>query len=235
MYKKTAHKKIWLLILLLLGISAQVYSQSSFTRSGINAALFNVQSSLSDDGSLKDIGGRLGYSIGGVLDVGAVFSVDMTEIESRSATETNIGIFYGIVLVKQEDFSPVSLELSGSYGYSFVDSGYYDDNDLQKEGHGYDLQLQLMRDFSFAESFMLRFGVFGNYRSYNYTIQLTGLETEEEREYSPERETLLTYGGNLTVMKKNSQGRTFYISGEPVMNDSMDFSVTIRTGVVFEL
>ncbi|ORC32662.1 hypothetical protein B4O97_16005 [Marispirochaeta aestuarii] len=235
MYKKTAHKRIWLLILLLLGISVPVCAQSSYTRSGINAALFNIESSLNDDGSLKDVGGRLGYSIGGVLDVGAVFSVNMDEIESQSSTETNIGIFYGIVLVKQENFSPVSLELSGSYGYSILDSSYFEDNDLQTEGHGYNIQLQLLRDFALSDSFHLRFGIFGGYRNYNYTIQLTGLETEEGREIAPERETLLKYGGNLTAMKKSPQGRTFYIGGEPVMTDKMDFSVTIRTGVVFEL
>ena len=214
--------------------SAGLYAQSSLTKKGLNGALFDVKTTFGADGGLKDCGGRLGYSIGGILDVGMTFDIGFDEIESRDSTETNIGIRYGILLLKQEDYSPVTLELGGSYGYSFIESGYYADQDLQKEGHGYNLTLQLLRDVGTTDSLNIRLGVLGSFRSYNYTIQDISSTAEELREFSPERKTGYLYGPLLTFFKKTRRGRTWFLSFEPLADGDFDVYTTVRTGFAFE-
>jgi hypothetical protein len=235
MFKKTAHQKMCFLSLLLLGISASVCAQSSFTRSGINAALFDVQTSLNDDGSLRKAGGRIGYSIGGILDVGTEFNIVLSEIESRSATETSIGIIYGLMLAKQENFAPFSIELSGAYGYSFVDSSYYESLDLGKEGHGYDLRLHVLRDIGLGDFWDLRIGVSGAYRSYRYTIIDLSPSSEEDRSVIPERETSFSGGVSVSLLRKTIRGRTYFLGAEPFVDEDLNFTYTIRTGLVLEL
>ncbi|WP_319417169.1 hypothetical protein [Marispirochaeta aestuarii] len=223
-----------LLALLILAPCA-AEAQSSFTRSGLNGALFDVHSRLDDAGAPEQFGGQIGFSIGGILDVGAVFSVGMDEIESRDATETSIGIRYGIMLVKQENQAPFSLQLDGDYSFSFVDSGYYDDQDQQKEGHGYVLNLRLLRDFYPGKGWLIRLGAFGGYRSFRYTVSQVGLLPEEEQPYLDERESGFRYGGILSIGKKTSRGRTWYVSGEPVLDEDINVSVSVRTGVIIEM
>jgi hypothetical protein len=210
-------------------------AQSSFTRSGLNGALFDVHSRLNDAGAPEQFGGQIGFSIGGILDVGAVFSVGMDEIESRDETETAIGISYGIMLIKQEDQAPFSIQLDGDYSFSFVDSGYYDDQDQQKDGHGYILNLRLLRDFNPGQGWVIRLGTFGSYRSFRYTVSEIGLASEEDQVFLTESQSGFRYGGHLCVGKKTSRGRTWYVAGEPVLDEDANVSVSVRTGVVIEM
>src|SRR6056297_3761088 len=121
-----------------------VSAQSSFTKNGLNGAMFDAYTAFNIDNILDNVGGQIGYSIGGILDVGMKFSVAYDEVEGKDSQETNIGLRYGIMLAKQEELSPVSAELTGNYGYSFIESKYYEDANQQKEGQGYLLRLNLM-------------------------------------------------------------------------------------------
>lgn len=210
-------------------------AQSSYTQSGLNGALFDAHTAFNIDDIVQSFGGQLGYSIGGILDVGMNFSMAYDEIEGQDSQETNIGIKYGIMLLKQEDLSPVSLELSGSYGYSFVDSKYYDNQDQQKEGQGYNLELYIFRDFSTGVSSGIRLGPFGSFRSYRYNIQDISPATEETRTFSPVRDTIIEYGFDFTIHNTTSQGNTYYLSIKPSGDENLIFAATISTGLVFEI
>lgn len=177
----------------------------------------------------------MGLSIGGVLDLGADFSIAGGEIESEDTLETSIGIRYGVMVLKQENRSPVSLTIGGTYGYSYVESDYYSDQNLQKEGHGYSLGMELVRDFLLGSNVLLRLGGYGEFRRYNYSILLVAQETEDNQEYTASREFTYKYGGVISLGIKNTRGRTYYIEGIPSLNKDYDVSVQIRSGMVFNL
>ena len=215
-------------------VPAGGHAQSSLTRKGLNGAQFDVYTSVDTDYVLESIGGTIGYSIGGILDVGAVFKFHYDIIEYDTLNETEVGLHYGILLLKQRNYSPVSLEISGDYSYAFIESDYYSDQDLQKEGHGYNLGIQLLRDFAISKTFRVRIGMFGGFRSYNYTIEDISPATAEMREFSPEREIDYSYGPILVFFNKNKRGSTFFIGFEPLMNGEMNLQAAVRTGLVFE-
>ena len=218
--------------LLSIGI---VSAQSSYTKNGLNGAMFDAHSTFNIDNILGNVGGQLGYSIGGILDVGMKFSVAYDEVEGKDSRETNIGLRYGIMLAKQEEHSPVSAELTGNYGYSFIESNYYEDANQQKEGQGYYIRLNVFRNFTTGDSAGIRLGPYAAFRSYSYTIQDISPETEEGREFSPERETNFFYGLIGTYHNKTKQGKTYYVSIEPAMDTDFKFSARLCTGLVFEI
>ncbi len=215
--------------------NADLHAQSSLTKKGLNGALFDIYSSFEPDEIVENFGGRIGYSIGGILDVGMVFSVRYDEVEGKNLSENNIGLRYGIMLLKQEDLAPLSLEISGAYGYSFIHSNYFENQDQQKEGNGYKLDLKLMRDFATGEKSMLRLGALGRFRSYSYTIQDISPATEETREFSPERETRYFFGLILSFARRTAQGRTYYFNIEPLSDDELNYQAAVRTGLVIEI
>ena len=233
----TSTKRNFLLLALAIFCIASFpgMAQSSYTKSGLNGALFDAHTAFNMDDIVQSFGGQLGYSIGGILDVGMNFSMTYDEVEGQESQETNIGLKYGIMLLKQEDLSPVSLELSGSYGYSFVDSSYYENNDRQKEGHGYHINLHLFHDFGSTFTSAFRIGPFAGFSSYRYTVEAIILGAEEEQQFLSERETELFYGLEMTFHKSSAQGRTYYFSIKPYGDNEFNFGAAISTGLVFEI
>ncbi|WP_321992047.1 hypothetical protein [Marispirochaeta aestuarii] len=234
MYSKS-RRSIVLTLFLLSICSLEISGQSSFVKSGLNGAQFEVNTGFDPSGIVKSFGGKIGYSIGGILDLGGIFSVEMDEIESRDVNNTSIGLAYGLMLIKQEKRTPFSARIGGAYCYSFIDSSIYNEANLQKEGHGFDVRFSLLRDFNFGELVMLRFGLFGEFSSYNYTILDRSLQSEELQEFSTQRETGFKYGSVLVFAKKNTRARTFYLGVEPVMDEDFTLSISTRTGVVLEM
>lgn len=225
-------------------VTYPVVGQSNMVLRGLNGTVFDLYSGLEIDyrnwdsiaaeDLLGDVGLRTGYSIGGLLDVGAVFSLSYGEIEGQSSLETNISILYGVMLLKQDAFSPVSLELSGTYGYSLVESAYYRDADLQKKGFGYDLKCSLHLDTAPGGRLGMRFGVFGGYRAYQYDIENVLPASEETRVFSVERDSQLSFGLIIAVLGKNRRGRGSFFSIEPEMDPSLDLKLTVHTGFLVE-
>lgn len=219
-------------------------AQSNMVPRGLNGVLFDLHSgfnidyrnwdSLAAENLLGDVGFRTGYSIGGVLDVGALFTLSYGEIEQQSSTETNLAIVYGVMLLKQDVFCPVSLELGGSYGYSFVDSAYYHTADLQKQGFGYDLKCSLYLDTAPGECLGMRFGLFGGYTSYGYEIENILPASEEARVFSVERDSEVCFGLVCAVLGKNRRGRGNYFSIEPEMDTDLNLKLRVHTGFFVE-
>ena len=236
MYKKNLLTPI-LILLLLIFFSADISAQSSLTKNGLNGALFDGHTSFDLDNILGGFGGRLGYSIGGILDIGATFSLSYGELESEFSRETNIGLRYGIMLMKEEDRVPVSIYLDGEYGYSFVESEFFTDQSpqLQREGQGYDLKMRVYKDVKVEPESMTRLGVFGGFRSYNFTTQSIDLVSEELQTYYTQRDTNFLYGLSIDFIRKSAQGKSWYFGLEPALDGELNVTVMIRSGVVFEL
>ena len=231
-------KAVIQILLLLIIFSTGAFSllaQSSYTDHGKNGVLFDLNTSVSGDQLIGGAGGRIGLSIGGVLDVGADFSVLNGKVESEDSQETNIGIRYGVMVLKQDNMSPVSLSFGGTYGYSYVASDYFDTNNQQKEGQGYSLNMELVRDFLLGPFVLFRVGGRGDFRSYYYKLYEVTAAAADSQEYTRARETSYSYGGVASIGIKNSQGRTYYVECSPTINQDGDLSLLFRSGLVFNL
>ena len=158
-------------LLLCIALAGVAFGQSSHLNRGANGAAFEGGVSL-DNWHLAVAYGKLSYSIGGILDVGASLQYGFTSVSSVEAYDVRLGINYSTLALKQDDSVPISARISGSYGFSKVGSSFLDDNDLAKEGIGYDIGLALFRDFHFTPSFSFRIGIQADFHSYSYTTDL---------------------------------------------------------------
>ena len=95
----------------------------------------------------------------------------MRDVEGRSSDEVTGSIYLGVTPLTQRLGIPLSLELSGSYGFARVDNDYLSENDLMMRGQGFDLQAAIKRRFYVRDSSAVRMGVVGSYRSFVYTTQ----------------------------------------------------------------
>ncbi len=228
-------KKALTAMVLVLLLAPALFAQSSYIEHGRNGVLFDLQASVTSEQVVGGMGGRVGMSIGGVMDIGADFSVVNGEVASEDSQETNIGIRYGVMVLKQGDSSPVSFTMGGTYGYSYIASDYYDTNSLQKEGQGYTLFGELTRELVLANVSLFRVGLVGQFRSYNYAIRYVTQETSDNQEYTPSRETAFSWGGVASVGIITGDGSTYYVEGSPTVNQDGEFSLMVRSGMVFNL
>ena len=232
-------RKLWFILLLgtcvFFNLPSALFAQSNTTKSGLNGALFDVYTSFDIENILKNCGGRLGYSISGILDIGMDFDIQRGKIEGTNSTETNIGIRYGVMLLKQEELAPFSLEIGGSYGYSLIECGYYNDEGLQEEGAGYKLHTRILRDYQIDKASQFRIGIIGSVRNYNYTTERIALAAEEAQLYSIERQIDFQYGLIGAYTKTTGKGSTYCIGLEPLMDENLNFFANLRAGLIFEI
>ena len=177
--------------------TAGLSAQSSYIPRGLNGSSFVTGISL-DNWHLRDVYAKLSYSIGGILDIGATVQYGFTSIGGASAYDVKMTIHYSTIALKQDESIPVSAKIGGSYGFSKMGSTFLQENDLEREGIGYDIGLSLFRDFYILSELALRFGIRSNFHSYNYTTDLI---------YTPP-ETLVT---QYPVFQREEK---FYFGGE---------------------
>lgn len=179
-------------------ISSCLYAQSSHIPRGVNGASFETGITL-ENWHLADAYGRLSYSIGGILDVGAGVQYGFTSVGGASAYDVRLAIHYSTIALKQDDSTPISARISGAYGFSKVGSAFLTDNDLEKEGIGYDIGLALYRDFYITPDFAVRMGARADFHSYSYTTSLIYTPPETQITQYPvfQREEMFYFGGEI--------------------------------------
>jgi hypothetical protein len=199
---KGAHSSLtlFLLILIVLLPSEGVSAQSSYLPRGLNGSSFEAGISL-NNWHLREVFGKLSYSIGGVLDIGAAVQYGFTSIGGASAYDVKMALHYSSIALKQDESIPISAKITGSYGFSKMGSVFLEENDLEREGLGYDIGLSLFRDFNIVSKLAVRIGILSNFHSYSYTTDLIYTPPETVVTQYPvfQREEEFYFGGELGI------------------------------------
>jgi hypothetical protein len=215
--------KVWVFVCILAcAISVDVAAQSSHLPRGSNGSSFEAGIAL-DDWHFATAFGKLSYSIGGILDVGASLQYGFTSVSGVSAYDVRLGITYSSLALKQDESVPISARISGSYGFSKVGSSFLEENDLAKEGIGYDISLAIFRDFFFTPSFSFRIGARADFHSYSYTTDLiyTPPDTVVTQYPVYQREEQFYFGGETGVSFKLTPRLGLAILGELVFDTDL--------------
>ena len=192
----TRYLCILILLLPLSGVSAQ----SSYLPRGSNGSSFEAGISL-NNWHLREVYGKLSYSIGGILDIGAAVQYGFTSIGGAAAYDVKMELHYSSIALKQDESIPISAKIAGSYGFSKMGSVFLQENDLEREGIGYDIGLSLFRDFNILAKLAVRIGILTNFHSYSYTTDLIYTPPETVVTQYPvfQREEEFYYGGEVGV------------------------------------
>ena len=192
--------RVFFVMLILLLPAAALSAQSSYIPRGLNGSSFETGISL-NNWRLRDIYGKLSYSIGGILDIGASVQYGFTSIGGASAYDVKLALHYSSIALKQDESIPISAKIAGSYGFSKMGSAFLEENDLEREGIGYDIGISLFRDFYIIPELAIRAGLRSNFHSYSYTTDLIYTPPETVITQYPvyQREEEFYFGGEVGV------------------------------------
>ena len=158
------------LVLILLLLSNGLSAQSAFLENGTNGVGIEVESLWEWD-KLESFGIGAGYSIAGILDLGAGVGVKFNELGGFAATETKVAIFYNVNVLKQDENIPLSFQVKGFYGLINVSSDYLNANALLKRGTGFSIGAEMYKDFQLFPFWLVRLGLTGSYESYRFSTE----------------------------------------------------------------
>ena len=153
------------------GSHVHIFAQSSYVDSGFNGAMLSAGIAIDRNG-ISNASALLGNSIGGFLDLGVVLKSGSSTWRKSSAQDITISILYSTMVMKQDDVIPLSLQISGSYGFSSVTNKALEEIRAQKEGTGYSFSILLFRDFFFFPLVRFRIGAATNYEAYRFVTSL---------------------------------------------------------------
>jgi hypothetical protein len=217
--------RVALPILMLAFCSLPSDAQGAYLPVGVNGFGGELKVALDPDGLL---GMEIfsGYSIAGILDVGASVDVGLGRLGGYDATDLRTAFEMRISLVKQTEGVPLSLQLVGSYGLNNVLSEYLDNDNATKRGTGYALGLNLSSNIRLLPFWLLRASLFGEYGSITYTTQGDTLNTVE-------REGSLYFGGTFGFLFVFPRGATIAILVELRANPENNIQIGPVLAVAF--
>ena len=198
------------------------FGQSSHIKRGSNGSSIEIGIAL-DNWYLSDAFGTLSYSIGGILDVGAAIQYGFTSVGNVAASDVRLAINYSVLALKQDDAVPISARISGSYGFSKVDSTFLQENDLELEGIGYDIGIALFRDFYIVPTFAFRLGIRADFHSYNYTTSLSNTPPAAASTLYPlfQRNEEFSFGGETGLTVELTPRLALAVVAEMVFNTEL--------------
>ena len=158
-----------------------------------------------------------GYSIAGVLDIGAHLTYKLGEIEGTSSSELGIAFYYKVNVLKQSVRAPLSLQNIESYRLVNVSSEYMDTDELERTGTGYTVGLSLSKKFRITSFWLIRLSLLTDYESISYTdtkvVETTTLEKVVNME-NREHVGNLFFGGGLGFLFVFPRGSTLAVLAE---------------------
>ena len=123
-------------MLLIVGCSAQLYSQGYYLERGQNG--FGISAGFASNKNASSIGGSAGYSASGIFDFG--LSISQISFEEKLIGEdvsaTALSPFITLHVVKQNETTPVSVALSASYENDSYSSNALDQYNLELSASG---------------------------------------------------------------------------------------------------
>ncbi|MBI9099941.1 MAG: hypothetical protein JEY91_15780 [Spirochaetaceae bacterium] len=199
-------------LLLLFTLSFSAYSQSRYLENGYNGSCFQFNTVITEDG-FTTFGGSAAYSINGIMDIGFQMNYESSSIEEEPSKEWDFNFLYNIIVIKQTDYVPLSLQLEGSYGYTNISSDYLTDLDRTLEGQGFKIGASVFREFLSRKVVSFLVGGKVSYKNFVYT-QVDTLSTNTFREED------LLFGGIAAVSLKPEKWPIFTFEIEMLYNHS---------------
>lgn len=201
------------LLIVLAGSGAPAVAQSVSLLQNGNGTVARLTGSAGFDGVY---GGALGtsYTIGGVLDVGLTFGLELDQ--NARAIQSDIGIAYAVAPIRQSAGLPFSVQVYGSYTYRGEQSDFLAENRLLREARGYTVGVSVVRDFLNENGAGARLGALLEYADYLEVTTVgfnaegfTGTAAVDYADYpQEERRADFSYGayvgGVLSVGEKGS-------------------------------
>lgn len=161
-------KHVLVIILFILILPVTAFTQSRYLEEGIGGPGFEFGLGI-DDYKLTSFSVATGYSIGGIMDIGVLGERASGTLYTADRTDINFGFVYNLIIVKQKQDLPFSIQLEGSYGYTNVSSDYLDFFHYQKEGQGFKVGASIYSEMAVSDSFSILFGGKSLYENYLFT------------------------------------------------------------------
>jgi hypothetical protein len=212
-------KKSLLFIILISLITINGYSQSRYLENGNNGSSFEAKTGFDESGFIS-AGLAAAYSISGIMDFGFQLDRNIVKEATSESTEWSFDFLYNIIVLKQTEYVPLSLQLGITYGYSNVPSDYQDDPDLTREGQGFTVEASLFHEFNSRGVVSFLIGATGSYTNYLFTISDYSDTSDVTTEY--DREENFLWGGIAAISLKPKNSPYFTIEVEVLSNDSAD-------------
>jgi len=172
-----------------------------------------------------------GYSIAGILDIGAGLTYALGELGGYSSSDLRIAFDYRVNVLKQSEGVPLSLQIMGSYGLNDVSSEYLDGPPAKiRRGTGYTIGLDLSRNFRLVRFLLLHLNLLVDYESFAYTDRLESTPTVIDNE---ERTRNLSYGGGGGFLFVFPKGQTLAIRVEVRADEDSALQIHPVLGVAF--
>lgn len=216
-YINVSVKKI-LLILLFLCLVLNGFSQSRYLENGIGGSCFAFNTNFSSPG-ITSLGASAAYSIGGIMDIGFQLSRENGTIEGTDSTAWNFDFLYNIIVIKQSDVIPLSIQLEAGYGFSNISSNYLTTNNITRGGQGFNMGASVFREFNSKGLFSFLVGGKINYKNFMFTeVDSSGTASLT----TTDRDEDFFVGGITAVSFKPEKWPIFTIELEVLYNQYAD-------------
>ncbi|MDZ7693611.1 MAG: hypothetical protein U5K69_21245 [Balneolaceae bacterium] len=174
-------KKIILTFLIFGCISTLTFAQSSFLEKGQNG--FGISGGFSTNENISGFSGGVGYSFSGIFDLGASisrFGFDQ-QLLGEDLNATVISPFISFLPIKQDEATPVSFALNGSYQKQFYSNDALSNNDIDMSGNFFTIGASLFTDIDASDAMKIQPRVGVNYITGETKIEdSTGSQTESD-------------------------------------------------------
>lgn len=215
-----------LLFAALLMLSAiHAFSQGTYLEKGTNGFGGEARLIWTAEG-FQGVGIGSGYSIAGILDIGASLVYTLGELGGFDASDLRVAFDYRVNVLKQAPGVPLSLQIIGSYGLNDAASEYLDNDNAVRRGTGYSIGLNLIRDLRIIDFLALRLNLLVDYESITYSTFGDTLD-------STEHAGTLLYGGGAGMLFILPKGQTIALRAELRADENLDLQVVPVLGVAF--
>jgi len=211
--------------LIFLVISVGSFAQGVYLAKGQNGFGAEARVIWNDEGfGATDV--TAGYSIAGILDIGAGFTYTPTDFGGSSATDLRFAFDYRVNVLKQSPRVPISVQIMGSYGLNDVTGEYLETNNARRRGTGYTIGLDVSRDIRLVRFLHLHLNALVDYESINFIT--TGIGPD-----SVDYLRNLYFGGGGGFVFVFPKGQTLAVRAEVRADQDMKLHIQPIVGVAF--
>jgi hypothetical protein len=198
-------KKLILTFLIFGSISTITFAQSSYSEKGQNG--FGISGGFSTNEYISGFSGGVGYSFSGVFDVGislSRFGFDQ-QLLGEDLNATVISPFVSFLPIKQDDSTPVSFGINGSYQKQLYSNDVLSDNDIDMTGDYFTIGASLFTDIEASDAMKIQ-----PIAGVNYITGETKIEDSTGSETESDNSTVFNLG--LSLIFETSPSNSFVVT-----------------------
>jgi len=207
-------KKIILSIFLCLGFMASALAQSTVLEKGQNG--FGISAGFASNEDISGFSGSFGYSFSGVFDLGVTigrFGFD-EQLFGDDLNLTSISPYASYYIVKQDERTPVSFSIDGSYHREIYSNRALSDFDIDMTGNFFSIGASLYSMFVSSETMKIQPGVGFSY--------ITGeLKIQDEFESVTESDNTTVFSLGLSLIFETSPTNIFVVTPSLGIGDNV--------------